>query len=55
MELMKSRQILEFIYLQFIIVTVEVLDQYAIVDCDSVLRSAASTRMDMLLVIVFSA
>ena len=36
MELMKSRQIMEFISFQFITVTVEVLDQCSIVDCDSV-------------------
>ena len=52
---MKSRQFMEFISFQFITIIVEMLDQYSIVDCDSVLRSAASTGMDMLLVIVFSA
>ena len=46
---------MELISFQFITVTVEVLDQYSIVDCDSVFRSATSTGMDMLLVIVFSA
>ena len=32
---MKSRQFLEFVSFQFIIVIVEMLDQYSIVDCDS--------------------
>ena len=50
---MKSRKILEFIYLQFITSTVEVRDQYSIVD--GYLRSVASIGMDLLLVIVFSA
>ena len=36
LELMKSRQFFEFISFQFITVTVDVLDQYSIVDCDSV-------------------
>ena len=33
---MNSRQFLEFISFKFITVTVEVLDQYSIIDCDSV-------------------
>ena len=35
-ELMKSRQLMEFVSFQFITVTVDMLDQYSIVDCDSV-------------------
>ena len=36
LELMKSRQFLEFVSFQFIAVTIEMLDQYSIVDCDLV-------------------
>ena len=38
LELMKSRQFLEFVSFQFIIVTWDMLDQYSIVDCDSVVE-----------------
>ena len=37
-ELMKSRQFMEFVSFQFIIVTVDMLDQYSTVDCDSVFK-----------------
>ena len=36
MELMKFKQFLEFVYFQFITVTVDMLDRYSIVDCDLV-------------------
>ena len=34
--------------------TVDVLDQYSIVDCDSVIEKHNFTRLNLLLVIVFS-
>ena len=52
---MKSRQFLEFVSFQFITVTMDMLDQYSIIDCDSVFEKRNFTGMDMLLVIVFSA
>ena len=36
LNLMKSRQILEFVSYQFIAITVGVLNQCSIVDCDAV-------------------
>ena len=39
LELMKSRQFLEFVSFQFIIVIVDMLDQYSIVGCDSVFEN----------------
>ena len=35
--------------------TVDVLDQYSIVDCDSVIEKHNFTRLNLLLVTVFSA
>ena len=35
--------------------TVDVLDQYSIVDCDSVIEKHSFTRLNILLVIVFYA
>ena len=52
---MKSRQFLEFVSSQFIATTVGVIYQCSIVDCNAVFRSAASTSLNLLLVIVFSA
>ena len=37
LNLMKSRQILEFVSSQFITITIGVFDQCSIVDCDAVL------------------
>ena len=51
---MESRQFLESISSQFIETTVVVLNQCSIVNCDAVLRSTASTSLDLLLVTVFS-
>ena len=53
LELIKSRQFLEFVSFQFITITWDILDQYSIVDCDPVVRSTTSTGMGLLLVIVF--
>ena len=39
---MKSRQFLELISFQFITVTVDMLDQYSIVDCDSIFEKCSS-------------
>ena len=56
LDLMKSRQILEFVFSQFIAITVGVLDQFSIVDCDAVFfLEHIFTRLDLLLAIVFSA
>ena len=51
---MKSRQFQEFIFFQFITVTVDLLDQYSIFDCDLVFEKRNFIGMDLLLVIVFS-
>ena len=52
---MKSRQILQFISSQFIAITVGVLDQFSIVDCDAVVFLEHNfTRLDLLLATVFS-
>ena len=51
---MKSRQILEFVSSQFIAITVGVLDQCSIVDCDAVFVLEHNfTRLDLLLATVF--
>ena len=52
---MKFRQFLEFGSSQFIATVVGVIDQCSIVDCNTVLRIAASISLNLLLVIVFSA
>ena len=52
---MKSRQIIEFVSSQFIATAVGVIDQCSIVYCNAILRSVASTSLNLLLVIVFSA
>ena len=52
---MKSRLILEFISSQFIATAVGVIYQCFIVYCNEVLRSVASTSLNILLVTVFSA
>ena len=52
---MKSRLILEFVSSQFIATVVGVIDQCSIVHCNAVLRSAASTSLNFLLVTVFYA
>ena len=52
---MKSRLILEFVSSQFIATAVGVIDQCSIVYCNAVLRSLASTSLNLLLVTVFSA
>ena len=36
-------------------VTVDVLDQHSIIDCDSVIEKHSSTRLELLLATVFSA
>ena len=55
LELMKSRQFLEFVSSQFIATAVGILDQYSIVYCNAVFKSAASTSLNLLLVTVFPA
>ena len=52
---MKSILILEFVSSQFIATAVGVTDQCSIVYCNTVLRSATSTSLNLLLVTVFSA
>ena len=53
---MKSRQILEFVSSQLITITVGVLDQFSVVDCDAVFFLEHSfTRLDLLLTTVFFA
>ena len=52
---MKSRLFLEFISSQFIAIAVGLIDQCSIVDCNAVLKSAASTSLNLLLVTVFPA
>ena len=53
---MKSRQILEFVSSQFIAITVGILDQCSIVDCDAVFFLEHNfTRLDLLLATVFFA
>ena len=52
---MKFKQFFGIHFFRGIIVTVEVLDQYSIVDCDSVIEKHIFTRMDLLLATVFSA
>ena len=42
-------------FFQGIIVTVDVIDQYSIVDFDSVIEKHSFTRLNLLLVTVFSA
>ena len=42
-------------FFQGIIVTVEVLDQYSLIDCDSVIEKYSFTRLDFLLATVFFA
>ena len=52
---MKSRLILEFVSSQFIATAMGVIDKCSIVYCNVVLRSTASTSLNLLLVTVFSA
>ena len=52
---MKSRLFMEIIYYQFIATAVGVICQCSIIDCNVVFRSAASTSLNLLLVIVFPA
>ena len=52
---MKSRLFLEFVSCQFIATAVGVIDQCFIVYCNAVLRSTASTSLNLLLVTVFPA
>ena len=54
MSLMKSRQFLEFVSSQFIATEVGIIDQCSIVYCTA-FRSATSTSLNLLLVIVFPA
>ena len=52
---MKSRLFLEFVSSQFVATAVGVIDQFSIVYCNAVLRSTASTILNLLLVTVFPA
>ena len=52
---MKYRLFLEIVSSQFIATTMGAIYQCSIVDCNAVFRSAASTSLNLLLVIVFPA
>ena len=52
---MESRLFLEFVSSQFVATAVGVIDQFSIVYCNVVLRSATSTSLNLLLVTVFPA
>ena len=54
LESMKFRQFFGIRFFQGIIVIVEVLNQYSIVDCDYVIEKHSFTRLDLLLATVFS-
>ena len=49
------RLFLKFVSSQFVATVVGVIDQFSIVYCNAVLRSAASTSLNLLLVTVFPA
>ena len=51
---MKFELILEFVSSQFIATAIGVTDQCSIVYCNAVLRSRASTSLNLLLAAVFS-
>ena len=50
---MKFRQFFGIRFFQGIIITVDVLDQHSIIDCDSVIKKHNFTRLDLLLATVF--
>ena len=50
---MQSRLFLEIIYSLFIATAVGIIDNYSIVVCNVVFRSAASTSLNLLLVTIF--